>query len=134
MVSNEELIQKATSVINSRKIDDVNFVGQVGCALITDKGNVYTGVSIDTGAGMGFCAEANAIGSMVTAGESRIEKIVATWKDGKGDVYVVSPCGRCRQFICAMNKENINTEVILNKESVVKLSDLLPHLNEYNKI
>ena len=134
MITNDELVQKATSVINARKIDDVNFVGQVGCALVTDKGNIYAGVCIDTGSGMGFCAEANAIGSMVTAGENRIEKIVASWKDDKGDTYVVSPCGRCRQFMFAMDKENVNTEVILNKDVVVKLSELLPHLNEYNKI
>lgn len=134
MVTSQELIQKASSVINARKVDDVNFVGQVGCALVTDKGNIYTGVCIDTGAGMGFCAEANAIGSMVTAGESKIETIVATRKDDNGDTYVVSPCGRCRQFIYALNKENLNTEVILSKDSVIKLSELLPHVNEYNKI
>ena len=54
------------------------------CALITDKDNVYVGVDIDTGCGMGFCAEHNAIGSAVTNKEYVIKKIVAVWKDENG--------------------------------------------------
>lgn len=132
-ITNDELIDKAASVINDRKIDDFNHVGQVGAALVTDKGNIYTGVCIDAGSGMGFCAEASAIAAMVTAGETRITKIVATWEEG--DVlYVVAPCGRCRQFISFFDEDNINADIILGKDKVVKLSELLPHYNEYSKV
>ena len=113
-ISNEELIKKATSVINARNIDEYNTIGQVGCALLTDKGNVYTGVCIDTSSGMGFCAEASAIAAMVTAGENKIVKIAATWKDG-ANVYVVSPCGRCREFITKFDKDNINAGGYIRK-------------------
>jgi cytidine deaminase len=132
-MTNEELIQKATSVINERKTDQYT-VGQVGSALITDKGNIYTGVCIDTGSGMGFCAEASAIASMITAGEHKIKKIVATWKDEKGDLYIASPCGRCREFISTFDESNINAEVILDKNAVSTLKELLPHRREYNKV
>lgn len=132
-ITNEELIKKAVSVINTKKINEYT-LGDVGCALVTEKGNVYTGVCIDTGSGMGLCAEASAIAAMVTAGEFKIKKIVATWKDENGDIYVLPPCGRCREFISHFDENNINTEVILNKNEVVKLSELLPRHNEYNKI
>jgi len=91
--------------------------------LVTNKGNVYKGVCIDTPCSMGFCAEHAAIASMITAGESRIEKIVAVC-DGKG---VVSPCGRCREFMYQINYENLETEVQLDF-GVVALEELLPHI------
>ena len=131
-ITNQGLIEKAAAVINIRNIKDY-VVGNVGCALVSEKGKIYTGVCLDTGSGMGFCAEASAIAAMITAGEMKIQKIVAVWQDG-GDVYVLPPCGRCREFIVFFDKENLNTEVILGKDKLVKLSELLPHYNEYNKL
>jgi cytidine deaminase len=123
-MTNEELIQKAQAVINPRKIAHGLDVGDVGCALLTNKGNLYVGVSIDAVAGIGFCAEHSAIASMVTNGEQSISKIVAVLGDGT----ILSPCGRCREFIHQLDKSNIDcTEVILRNGKTVKLRDLLPH-------
>ena len=47
-MTNEQLIEKARSVINPHKLGDY-LVGDVGCALVTDRGNVYLGVCIDVG-------------------------------------------------------------------------------------
>ena len=122
----------SAAVINAKEIGGFA-IGDVGCALLTDKGNVFTGVAIDAPSGMGFCAEVNAIAAMVTAGETKIEKIVATWKK-EDETYVVSPCGKCRQFMSFINKDNMDADVILGKEEAIKLKDLLPHFNEYNKV
>ena len=54
--------------------------------------------------------------------ENRIEKIVAIC-DGVG---IVSPCGRCREFMYQINHENSNTEIMI-ATGVVKLDELLPH-------
>ncbi len=132
-ISNIDLIQKSASAINPRNINGYT-VGDVGCALVTDKGNVYTGVSIDTSSGMGFCAEHGAIAAMVTAGESKIKKVVATWKNEKGEVYILPPCGRCREFIKQMDPSNLDAIIMLGKENVVKLRDLLPHNSEFVKV
>ena len=121
-ISNMELIKRAGSVVKPRRIKGL-LVGDVGCALLTVKGNVYLGVCIDAACGIGFCAEHSAIAAMVTAGESRIKKIVAVLKGGK----VIPPCGRCREFIRQIDKDNINTEVVLGKNKVVKLKALLPY-------
>jgi cytidine deaminase len=121
-ISNGELIEKAKSVVRPRKIKHGFTVGDVGCALITDKGNMYLGVSIDTCCGIGFCAEHSAIAAMVTHGEHIIKKIVAVVEDGTP----ISPCGRCREFMHQIHEENIDAEVIIGKNKSVKLKDLLP--------
>jgi len=51
------LIQKARSVLNPREIASNASAGSVAAALLTERGNVYAGVCIDTCSGMGFCAE-----------------------------------------------------------------------------
>jgi len=127
MIGNKELIEKAASVVHRKKDGDFKS-GSVGCALLTDKDNIYTGVCIDTSSSMGFCAEHNAIGSMITAKEYKIKKIVAVWKDKKtGNAYIFSPCGRCREFMYQTNKENLDAEVILEDNKSVKLKELLPY-------
>jgi cytidine deaminase len=132
-ITNEALIEKASSVVNPRMIRD-HLVGDVGAALVTNKGNVYLGVCMDISSGIGFCAEHSAIAAMVTAGEYRIAKIVAVWKDEKGQTYVVSPCGRCREFIRQIHDDNLETEVILGTDKVVRLAELIPYPGSFNKI
>lgn len=123
MMEFEELIRLAARTVNPRDLTDNASAGSVAAALVTDTGNVYTGVCIDTPCSMGFCAEHAAIAAMITAGESRIEKIVAVCDE----VGIVSPCGRCREFMYQINHDNLNTQVRL-KDCVVSLRELLPHL------
>ena len=77
-VTNEQLIQKANSIVKLRKIKHGKTVGDVGCALVTDKDNVYLGVCIDAICGIGFCAEHSAIAAMITHGEHKIKKIASS--------------------------------------------------------
>lgn len=122
-ISNEELIERARSVIRPRRIRGGFLVGDVGCALLAEDGNVYVGVCIDAPSGLGFCAEHSAIAAMVTAGAHRIKKIVAVWEGG----VIIPPCGRCREFIRQIHEDNLDTEVILGRDTVVKLRELLPY-------
>ena len=101
----------AREVVNPRELSPTVGVGDVGCALVTDKGTVYVGVSIDTACSMGFCAEHNAIGTMITNGESRIAKTAAVDWNGK----VIPPCGRCREFIYQIDPRNADTIIILER-------------------
>ena len=121
-IGDKELIEKAKSLLKPKKIKHGFKVGEVGCALVTDKGNVYVGVSIDTCCGMGFCAEHSAIAAMITHGEHVIRKIVAVNADG----MPIPPCGRCREFMHQIHEENLEAEVIIRKNKSVKLKDLLP--------
>lgn len=69
VITDEELIKKAKSVILPQKNASGKLIADVGAALVTDKGEVYLGVCIDTIEGSGICAERSAIAAMVTAGE-----------------------------------------------------------------
>lgn len=119
----ETLIDIAENTLNPHELADGSYAGSVAAALVTDKGNVYKGVCIDTPCSMGFCAEHAAIAAMITAGENRIEKIVAVCEG----VGIVAPCGRCREFMYAINHDNLNTEVLLDC-GIVTLDELLPHI------
>jgi cytidine deaminase len=132
-MTNEELIQKAVSVIKSRSCGEFT-IGNVGAALETENGNIYCGVCIDVSSSIGFCAEHNAIGAMITAGEYRIREIVAVWKDSEGSAYILSPCGRCREFMRQIDEANLETDVILGKDKTEKLKSLLPYYNWCQKI
>lgn len=100
--------------------------GDVAAALETRDGNRYTGVCIDTPSGTGFCAAHAAVAAMVTAGEYRIARIVAVWRDDARALYVLPPCGRCREFMRQVDSSNIETQVILGHGRSAALSELLP--------
>lgn len=121
----DELLKIAIDTLNERQISKLATVGTVACAILTDKGNVYTGVSIDAPAGMGFCAEHSAVAAMVTAGESRIIKLVATGVDDDGKSC--APCGRCREFINCIDDENYKCEVLLEDGTITTIGELLPN-------
>jgi len=123
--SNREVIDRAQGVLNPHMVGGRLF-GNVASLLITARGNRFSGVCIDTGSGTGFCAEHSAIAAMVTAGEYQIAKIVAVWRDGDGLLYVLPPCGRCREFIRQVDPANLDTEVILGSDQSASLRDLLP--------
>jgi cytidine deaminase len=132
-MNNFDLINKASEVVNTVQTK-AGMMGDVGCALIAKNGKVYSGVCAAVGSS-NFCAEGAAIGAMITDKEFGIKKIVAVWKDDKGQVYVIPPCGRCRQMMRDVNEENLNnTEVILNKEKTEKLKDLIPFFDLWQKI
>ena len=93
---------------------------------MTAEGETFQGVCIDTGSGTGFCAEAAAIAAMVTAGQYRIARIVAVWASAAGEIYVLPPCGRCREFIRQIDPDNLDAGVITSPSKSVLLRDLLP--------
>ena len=52
-----QMIEKARTVLYPRKLSNDNSAGDVACALLTSEGNLFFGVCIDVGSGIGFCAE-----------------------------------------------------------------------------
>lgn len=137
-VTNQALIQRAADVVRAHHVGPY-LIGDVGCALVSGTGVVYTGVCIGVTCGIGFCAECfcaeyGAIAAMVTAGEYTIKKIVAVWKDEAGATFVLSPCGRCREFMQQLQGGVLETEVISDTDKVEKLADLLPYPGYFQKV
>lgn len=123
-LTNREMIEKAKTVLKPRELFLGNNAGDVACALLSASGNLYLGVCMDISSGIGFCAEHAAVAAMITAGESRIARIVAVW----GENTVLPPCGRCRELMYEIDAANLeSTDVILGADHAVKLKELLPH-------
>ena len=74
----EILKEVAKKLAGDKTISKYVRCGHVACALLTNNGNVYTGISINAKCGIGFCAEHSAIADMLKAGESQITKIVSS--------------------------------------------------------
>jgi cytidine deaminase len=127
--SNDALIASAQAVLHPHTVDGRLF-GDVAATLVTQAGNHYCGVCIDTGSGTGFCAEHAAIAAMVTAREYKIARIAAVWRDDEGVLHVVPPCGRCREFIRQIDPANLDTDVVLSQTNSATLRELLP-FNEW---
>ena len=118
------LYKKALEVQNGRVISPFVDAGGVAAAILTKSGNIYTGVCIDTCSSLGMCAERNAIASMITSGESEIDKVVAVMTDGR----VGSPCGACRELMMQLSKRSSEIEILTDKDtySTVTLGELMP--------
>jgi cytidine deaminase len=123
MVDFTQLYDMAKSVAICRKLSEYAESGGVGAAILADSGTVYTGVCIDTACSMGFCAEHAAAAAMLTNGESKILKVIAVDWEGK----ILPPCGRCREFLSQLNDDNGEAEVQVNRNTVVRLRELLPY-------
>lgn len=123
-LTNREMIEKAKTVLKPRELSLGNRAGDVACALLSSNRNLYLGVCMDISSGIGFCAEHSAVAAMLTAGESKIAKVVAVW----GEDTVLPPCGRCRELMYEIDQANLeSTIVILGENNAVKLKDLLPY-------
>lgn len=116
------LIEKAQALVAEKNIKG-GIIREVGCALITEKGKIFTGVSLHLACGIGFCVEHTAISQMITqTDETHIITIVAAHIGG-----VIAPCGRCRELINLLDAKNMDTEVIITDDKKVKLRELLPY-------
>ncbi len=123
MVTFADLVQRARAVLAPRRLSDHAEAGGVGAALLTADGHIYTGVNIDAACGVGFCAEHAAAAAMITAGESQVVRMVAVNWDGR----ILPPCGRCREFISQLHPANLEAEVLVAEDTVLRLRELLPY-------
>lgn len=72
---------------------------KVGVAIRTTDGRVFAGCNVENAAyPQSQCAEASAIGAMVTAGATGIAELLLIG-GSDGDKQVITPCGGCRQRI-----------------------------------
>jgi cytidine deaminase len=132
--ADKALIAAASSAIKRRYRDDWQ---EVGAALRTRSGKIFTGVNLDAYLGrMAVCAEAVALGrAVVDTGDAGIDMIVAVRHpppDAKDQaIAVVSPCGACRELIFDYDPA---ARVIVpdgSSPAVVPIGELLP--NKYTR-
>jgi cytidine deaminase len=101
---------------------------RVGAALLTDGGEVVTGVNVENASyGLAICAERVAVAAAVARGHRRFEAIAVA---GPG-VDPVTPCGACRQVLREFPR-GVDLEVLCAGEAgerllATTLGELLPH-------
>ena len=118
----KSLIAEARKIVGVFDLDDGSDAGSVAAALISRKGNIYTGICVSVRCGIGFCAEHSAIAEMLKQRECEISAIVAV--NAKS---ILPPCGRCRELIAQVSCNNSRTLVILSESRAIPIRELLPH-------
>jgi cytidine deaminase len=133
MTKYTHLIARAALQVRPKRLVH-GLIGDVGCALQTMSGVIYTARCVFTDSNT-ICAERAAIASMVSAGdEYRIALIVAVWRDEAGTLFVIPPCGHCRQAMHDIDPDNIqHTRVVLDADRAVSLAELLPYHDWWQK-
>ena len=98
---------------------------QVGVALGSSSGEVYTGVNVENAAyPEGTCAEAGAIARMIAAGDRKITAVYVV-ADG---AEPVPPCGGCRQKLAEFSAPDVPVTMatISGIEKTLTVAQLLP--------
>lgn len=98
---------------------------KVGAAFLTENDDIISGCNVENAAyPQSQCAEATAIGNLVSSGYTKIKEVVVI---GSGDL-LCSPCGGCRQRLREF--ASLDTPIhMCNIDGHLKtstLSDLLP--------
>ena len=95
----------------------------VGAALLTKSGKVYTGCNVEVASYSGTnCAERTAIFKAVSEGEQAFKAIAIN-----GDSDGTYPCGICRQVIVEFGKDIDIVIEVGGELKVFTIDDLLPH-------
>ena len=111
----------------------------VGAAIMDENGQVHVGCNVENASfPEGNCAEASAIGAMVSAGARRIEAIAVVGgpgdknacaiSDSSGKVEACTPCGGCRQRIREFSHADTEIFVVESDGNIrtYRIDDLLP--------
>jgi cytidine deaminase len=95
----EELVAAAKDAMAAAYCPYSNYA--VGAAVLTANGSVFRGCNVENASyGLTICAERNAIGAAVTAGDIDFVAI-AVFTSGQ---RLARPCGACRQVISEFSR------------------------------
>ncbi len=100
---------------------------RVGAAVVAASGAVYLGCNVENAAyGSTMCAEANAIGNAIAAGESGLISISVACIDADS-VDGAYPCGNCRQLMEEFGIGLVEVSAGSGESRKHQLSELFPH-------
>lgn len=104
---------------------------QVGAALLTQEGKVYTGCNIENaGYTPTNCAERTALFKAVSEGERKFSAIAIVGSmQGTVNTLVTGPCGVCRQALFEFGGPSLTVIMARTEEDyiVTNLGELLPY-------
>ena len=119
----EKLFEAAVMVREKAHVPYSNF--KVGVAFLTENNSIVVGCNVENAAyPQSQCAEASAVGNLISGGHKKIIEVVVI---GSGD-KLCSPCGGCRQRLREFTNLNVLIH-ICNINGHIKtstLGELLP--------
>ncbi len=99
---------------------------KVGAAVLTSTGEAFSGCNVESAAfPLGQCAEATAIGNMVSNGHKRLSHVVIA---SPNDEFCF-PCGGCRQKIAEFATDDTPVTMVTQSGNTfdTTIGELLPH-------
>jgi len=122
-MTNAELLEQAKAAATKAYAPYSQF--QVGCALLTRAGNIYTGCNVENASyGLTICAERNTIFHAV-ANEGPGMKIASLAVIALGQEF--PPCGACRQVIAEFAGPEVEVWFLRDgKPFSMTMAELLP--------
>lgn len=125
-MNNQNLINQALLLLDRAYAPYSHF--HVSCLLVMANGEVISGVNVENGSyGATVCAERNAIGAMIAAGNNP-KDVVGVIICSNGEC-LTQPCGICRQVLSEFFASTMPI-VMCNKKGEQKtmtLGELLPN-------
>ncbi len=127
----DKLIQQATDLLRARYCKEGHHA-VVAAAVLTQSGNTYVSTNLGTyQPSISTCAEIMAIGLAFQAEPDMKIDTIVTVRDK--DPYLITPCGKCREYIADYGDEN--TRVVIPDDrggyTLKKIGTLLP--DKYKK-
>lgn len=114
----EDMLKLAEDVSHNAYVPYSKF--PVGACVLAESGKVYTGCNFENSSfGMTICAERNAVGSAIAAGEKKIRAVAIFSPKMKN----CTPCGACRQVLSEFQSEE-GLDVILQEDEGIKVTPL----------
>ena len=121
----QKMYEAAKAVQRKRQVSPYVLAGGVAAAILSEGGNIYTGVCVDTCSTLGICAERSAIFNMLTHGEDRLTRVLAMMGDGTCG----APCGACRELMVQLMPQCYrDVQILLNSQTgkITTLGELTP--------
>lgn len=119
----EELIKSAEEASKNAYVPYSKF--PVGACILTENDKIFTGCNFENASyGLTICAERNAVGSAIAAGERKF-KAIAIYSP---NMQNCTPCGACRQVLAEFQSDKGLDVITLCSDGirVHTINELLP--------
>lgn len=119
-----ELYKAARKKLKTHEIPPFIEAGTNACALLTESGKMYTGISITSNTNINTSAEKSAIIAMFNDDEYTIQKMVILNELEE----VITPSLECFDYLMELGVSEEKIEVLVNyeKKEILPLKELIP--------
>lgn len=119
------LYKEAKNKLQTQEVSPFIESGNYACALVTKNNKIFTGISVNSNAGINITAEKSAIISMLNNNEKNITKMVILNELEE----TITPSVECFNYLSELGDGENDIEILvdLNKCIIKKTSELLPN-------